>query len=126
MVRREPMYLKSRMTRTPRKVLATRTKRMTRKLLLFISLDRYGGITTGTTKRKLLVVLLLLLVLLLVVLVAARVANSALVVALVVVPRVVPLAVLVLALPLIVLMLRLMVSSSKRKSETYKITLESL
>ena len=130
MVRREPMYLKSRMTRTPRKVLATRTKRMTRKLLLFISLDRYGGITTGTTKRKLLVVLLwvllLLLVLLLVVLVAARVANSALVVALVVVPRVVPLAVLVLALPLIVLMLRLVVSSSKRKSETYKITLESL
>ena len=52
MVRREPMYLNSRMTRTPRKVLATRTKRMTLKLLLFISLDRYGGITTGTTRRE--------------------------------------------------------------------------
>lgn len=52
MVRREPMYFNSRMTRTPRKVLATRTKRMTRKLLLFISLDRCRGITTGTTRRE--------------------------------------------------------------------------
>lgn len=52
MARREPMYFNSRMTRTPRKVLATRTKRMTRKLLLFISLDRCRGITTGTTRRE--------------------------------------------------------------------------
>lgn len=116
MVRREPMYFNSRMTRTPRKVLATRTKRMTRKLLLFISLDRCRGITTGNTRREngpagsaacyVAVgvaaalaadfgdgVVLLLLVL------ATSIASSALVV----VPQVVPLAVLALAVPLIVL-----------------------
>lgn len=37
MVLREPMYLSNRMTRTPRRVRAKRTKRMTLKLLLFIS-----------------------------------------------------------------------------------------